>query len=150
MRILSKTFLLVLIIAILPAISIADNYESLNRAESLLVNQKERTLMGARRVDKAHSKMTALGGKYDSSQSAISAGNTRTGAAVFGVTLTAFATGGQSVAWAGIVSAVTSAGMTAAEKRAALTAIGGMSLVDAYESAIREKKMLLTTLTVNL
>ena len=30
--------------------------------------------------------------------------------------------------------------MTAAEKRAALTAIGGMSLVDAYESAIIEKE----------
>ena len=91
-------------------------------------------------IDKAHDLMTALGAKYDASQSAISAGNTRTVASIFGVTVTAFATGGTTVAWAAIISAVTSTSMTNAEKESALTGIGGTSLVDAYESAIEDKK----------
>ena len=55
------------------------------------------------------------------------------------MTLTVFASGGLSVPWAGIVSAVITEGMSAAQKREALTAIGGMSLVDAYDSAIEDK-----------
>jgi hypothetical protein len=140
MRIFSKTLILLLMVAMLPMVAIADEHEPLNRAEDLLRRQSQRTLLAARRVDKAQALMTEFGAKYDSSQSAISAGNTQTVASAFGVTVTAFATGGQSVAWSSIVSAVTNAIMTQAEREAALTAIGGTPLLDAYVSAIEEKK----------
>lgn len=95
MRIISKTLILLLIIALLPVFSFADNYQPLTTYSEYAENEYKKTLNAARGVDKQHSLMTELGAKYDSSQSAIAAGNTRTVAAVFGVTLTAFATGGR-------------------------------------------------------
>ncbi|MDE0634348.1 MAG: hypothetical protein OXI43_00655 [Candidatus Poribacteria bacterium] len=147
MRIISKTLLLLLIVALLPAFSVADNYESLNRAENLLVGQEKKTWLAARRVDKAHTKMTELGNKYSASQSITSQANTQSVAAAFGVTVQVFAaaaTSGASAAvsagLSGIAGAVITTSMTtAAEKEAALRSLGATSLVDAYESAIREK-----------
>ena len=144
MRIFSKILLLLLIVscivALLPAVSIADDTDTVKNYRGFMEADYNKTLNAARGVDKAHDLMTALGAKYDASQSAISAGNTRTVASIFGVTVTAFATGGTTVAWAAIISAVTSTSMTNAEKESALTGIGGTSLVDAYESAIEDKK----------
>lgn len=141
MRIItSKTLLLLIMVCMLPMLSMTDYNYSLHEAENLLDKQYKRTLNAARAIDLAHAKMDSLEDKYNTSQSAISAANRQTVASAFGVTVTAFATGGASVAWSAIISAVTSGMTSEAEKRAALTAFGGMSLVDAYSSAIEDKK----------
>lgn len=138
MRMLNRTLILLLIVALFPLYSVADEYPALTVHEGYVENERETTNNTARAVDLAHGLMDALGGKYDSSQSAIAAGNTQTVASAFGVSVHAFAaaaSGGATVTWSGIVAVVTSGLKTAAEKEAALTAIGGTSLVDAYSSA---------------
>jgi len=140
MRMLNRTLILLLIISIFSTYSIADDYEPLTKYEIYVNIEYNKTVNAARGVDLAHGEMTDLAGKYNASEAAISSGNTQTVAAAFGVTVTAFATGGSSVAWSGIVAAVTSGLKTAQAKQDALTAYGGQSLLGAYESAIQAKR----------
>lgn len=128
MRVFNRTFVYItlILIAMLPMVSIATYNYSLHKAEILLRKQFQKTDFASREVNLTHGEMTDLAGKYNASEKAISDGNTRTVAAAFGVTTQAFAaavTGGSSVPYSGIVTAVTSELKTKAEKKAALTEI---------------------------
>lgn len=69
MQIINKALILLLIVALLPAVSVADDYVPLKTYEEYVERDKWKVLLAARGVDLMHSKMTALGGKYDSSKS---------------------------------------------------------------------------------
>jgi len=90
--------------------------------------------------------MTELGSKYEEKNALLKRDPLLSVAGAFGVTVTAFVSGGTSAAWGAIISAVITDGMSDTQKRSAAAAIGGSSLIDAYESAIVNKKNALISL----
>ncbi|MDE0399408.1 MAG: hypothetical protein OXL96_16560, partial [Candidatus Poribacteria bacterium] len=146
MRLFSRPLVFLMLLSLFTVFSYADDDSILTWYENHLQEKKDAVLIAARGVDLWDGAMDKLGSKYSANKAAIQRGSTMTVASAFGVGVTAFASGGQSVAWAAIVSAVTNAAMTSAERYNALYGFGGQSLLSGYESAISSKISALSAL----
>ncbi len=104
MRLFSTTLVFLTLLSLFTVLSSADDYEPLTNYEGYLAKEITKTLLAARKVDKWGNAMDKLGTKYEANKASIQRGSTMTVASAFGVGLTAFATGGKSVAWALYVS----------------------------------------------
>ena len=146
MRLFSTTLLFLMLLSLFTVSSYADKDYTLDWYKDELDKKKQKALFAARKVNKWDDAMDKLESQYTANEAAIRRGSTMTVASAFGVGVTAFASGGSGVAWASIISAVTNAGMTQAERYAALYGFGGQSLLSGYESAISSKISALSTL----
>lgn len=127
-----------------PYLSVAMETDALTFYRTNMLVKKELANDAADAVRLAHAQMIELGSKYDPSQEALSIFNSQFVYQVYSVTKDVF-TGGNAGVLSGVVSAFTSTDKSEEEKKAILAALAGTPLVDAYTSAIENKKSALST-----
>ncbi len=120
-------------------LSVAMDTETITFYRTDMLEKREEANTAADAVRLAHDKMVEIGAKYDASKDAFSGKNTQLVHEAYGVTKDVF-TGGDAGVLSGVVKAFTSTSMTEEEKEAILASLGGTPLVDAYTSAIEDKK----------